>query len=97
MKRQNCWEFMKCGREPGGKKVKQLGVCPAAISGEGDGSNQGKFRGRICWAVAGTFCEDTVKGSFAKKIRTCLVCPFYTKVLEEEGNDFEMLLPLSDL
>jgi len=25
----NCWEFKKCGRQPGGPKVAELGVCPA--------------------------------------------------------------------
>lgn len=24
---KNCWEFKKCGRETGGSKVKELGVC----------------------------------------------------------------------
>ena len=26
----NCWEVKKCGREPGGAKVAELGVCPAS-------------------------------------------------------------------
>jgi hypothetical protein len=25
----NCWEFKNCGREIGGIKVKEMGVCPA--------------------------------------------------------------------
>jgi hypothetical protein len=29
-KKQNCWEYMKCGREPGGEKVAELGICRAA-------------------------------------------------------------------
>jgi hypothetical protein len=29
-KKLNCWEVKKCGREPGGVKVKELGVCPAS-------------------------------------------------------------------
>jgi len=24
----NCWEFKKCGREPGGEKASELGICP---------------------------------------------------------------------
>ena len=31
--RLNCWEVKKCGREPGGKSVATLGVCPAASEG----------------------------------------------------------------
>ena len=29
-KKQNCWEYMKCGREPEGEKVAELGICRAA-------------------------------------------------------------------
>jgi hypothetical protein len=96
MKKQNCWEFKKCGREPGGKKVEKLGVCPAAKPGEGSGVNHGKYQGRICWAVAGTFCEGEIKGSFAKGTHTCLTCDFYRKVVDEEDDDFNMLLPLPE-
>ena len=96
MKKQNCWEFKKCGRQPGGKKVKELGICPATLSGDGDGFNNGKYQGRVCWAVVGTFCDGEVKGSFAKKTHTCLTCDFYKKVLEEEEDNFELLLPIQD-
>ncbi len=41
MKRRNCWEVKKCGRQPGGEKVEELGVCPAAELSEYDGINQG--------------------------------------------------------
>lgn len=95
-KKLNCWEFKQCGREKGGAREKELGVCPATISGKGDGFNGGLVRGRVCWAVAGTFCEGTVEGSFAKDYRTCLECDFYASVLEEEGVFFDLLLPLSD-
>ena len=30
--KKNCWEYKKCGREVGGAKVKDLGVCPAATN-----------------------------------------------------------------
>ena len=30
----NCWEFFRCGREPGGKNAEKLGVCPAATVGK---------------------------------------------------------------
>jgi len=91
-KKQNCWEFKECGREPGGKKITHLGVCPAALSGEGDGINYGNERGRVCWAVTGTFCGDEIQGTFAQKEATCLECPFFNKVDEEENVDFQLLL-----
>ena len=95
-KKQNCWEFMGCGREKAGSQVKGFGICPAAQTGEGNGVNNGEKRGRVCWSVAGTFCDDSIKGTFAKEFHTCLECPFYKKIVEEEGNDFEMLLPIDE-
>jgi len=31
MERKNCWEVLKCGREPGGYRVSEAGVCPTYI------------------------------------------------------------------
>lgn len=50
MERLNCWEYRKCGREVAGANAEELGVCPAALPGEHDGTNKGRFGGRICWA-----------------------------------------------
>ncbi|MBT8371025.1 MAG: protein kinase [Deltaproteobacteria bacterium] len=85
-KKINCWQYMKCGREPGGKKASRLGVCPAAADISFDGINDGKNAGRFCWAVAGTFCGGTVQGSFAEKRESCLTCDFFNKVRSEEGS-----------
>jgi len=75
---------MKCGREPGGKKVAQLGVCPAAVEIKVDGINGGKNGGRACWAIAGTFCGGKVQGTFAQKYFSCKECSFWGKVSQEE-------------
>ena len=40
----NCWEYMKCGREKGGEKADELGVCPAYPD-----------HGQHCACIAGTF------------------------------------------
>jgi len=85
MGKLNCWEFKKCGREPGGVNVSQIGVCPAAIEASADGQNGGKNGGRICWAVTGTLCEGEVQGTSAQKRISCLICDFYELVREEEG------------
>ncbi len=82
---RNCWEQMKCGREPGGEKAEDLGVCPAAADSSFDGINRGKNAGRFCWAVAGTFCGGKVQGSFAEKRESCLGCDFFKSVRAEEG------------
>ncbi len=62
---QDCWDAKKCGRTPGGAKVKKMGICPAYPD-----------RGRSCWAVAGTFCGGDVQGSATDKLGSCVLCEF---------------------
>ncbi len=92
--KQNCWEFKKCGREPGGVKVDELGICPATTDTSSYGLNGGKNAGRICWAVAGTFCCGKVQGSFARKRMSCLNCDLFKLVMEEDGvENFVLMKP----
>jgi len=63
----NCWEFMKCGRIPGGSNEVELGICPAYTFNAG----------QACWLVAGTFCGGRAQGTFAQKKSSCLTCEFY--------------------
>src|ERR1035437_2445650 len=65
----NCWEYMRCGRIPGGENADQPGVCPAYTYGAG----------HACWLVAGTFCGGQVQGTFAQKEGTCRNCEFYKR------------------
>lgn len=85
----NCWEFKSCGRQPGGAKVHELGVCPAATVDYANGINRGRKGGRACWAIAGTLCGGTVQGTFASKLANCITCEFYKAVQAEEGADFK--------
>jgi hypothetical protein len=93
--RQNCWEFKKCGREPGGVNAAERGICPASREATFDGLNFGKNGGRICWAIAGTFCaEGEPVGEFAAQLLSCMDCDFFKKVRAEEGSaNFELLIP----
>ena len=84
-KKLNCWEFKNCGREPGGVKVNEQGICPATNNSLVNGVNGGNNGGRICWSIAGTFCNGEIKGSFAQDKFTCLMCDFF-KLVEEEEN-----------
>lgn len=94
VRRMNCWEGKRCGREPGGAKTAELGVCPAATDTSVDGLNDGKNGGRICWAVTGTFCGGEVQGSFAAKELSCMNCEFYKRVKSEQGTlNFKLLRP----
>jgi hypothetical protein len=87
MGKVNCWEFKKCGRQSGGPKVTELGLCPASTEERLDGSNHGARAGRTCWFVAGTLCGGTVQGVFATKLANCRNCEFYQLVSQEEGRD----------
>jgi hypothetical protein len=89
MGNQNCWEFKKCGREPGGAKANELGVCPASTENRTDRVNGGKNGGRACWAITGTLCGGKVQGTFASKVGNCLKCEFYQQVGAEEGPNQE--------
>ncbi len=91
--KQNCWEFKKCGREPEGAKVAELGVCPATIDTFTNGLNSGTNAGRLCWATAGTFCGGNAQGTHARKQANCRGCDFYKKVEEEESDQFLLLNP----
>jgi hypothetical protein len=82
---QNCWEFKKCGREKGGAKAAELGVCSAALETRVHGVNAGKNGGRACWAVTGTLCGGKVQGTFATKLGNCMNCEFFKLILTEEG------------
>ncbi|MFC1592727.1 two-CW domain-containing protein [Candidatus Omnitrophota bacterium] len=88
MIRENCWEVMKCGRESGGAKANELGVCSATLNTTADGIHGGKNGGRVCWAITGTLCEGKVQGIFADKLHNCKTCKFYEIVSKDEGENF---------
>ena len=87
MPKLNCWEILICGRQPDGAKEHEMGVCPASVCAETDKINGGKNGGRACWAIAGTFCEGKVHGTYAMKCESCMDCKVYKLVDEEEGKD----------
>ena len=89
-KKVNCWEFKQCGREPGGKHARDLGVCPSATESKLNGAHGGTNAGRACWIVAGTMCGGTVQGTFAKKFDSCEKCDFYKAVVAQEDKQYEL-------
>ena len=88
MEKMNCWEFKKCGREPGGRNEVAMGACPAARERRLDGVHEGRQGGRACWVVAGSMCEGRIQGTFAQKFETCSKCDFYQTVRGEERGGF---------
>jgi len=59
-----CWKFIGCGIEKDTTRN-----CPAY-----------PYFGRICFGVAGTFCEHGISGIYASKIEECAKCPFYQEL-----------------
>lgn len=90
MGKMNCWEFKKCGREPGGAEERTLGPCPAARELRLDGAHGGRQGGRACWVVAGSMCGGEIQGTFAQKFASCSKCSFYQLVRREEQGGFNM-------
>jgi hypothetical protein len=92
--KKNCWKVKKCGREQGGTKVGELGVCPASLETRLDGVHNGKNAGRACWVVAGTLCCKEPLGTFAQKPNRCEECDFYHLVRREEIPTFSFAVRL---
>jgi len=92
MHKDNCWEFMKCGRETGGINIAEFGLCAAAADTSANGINGGINGGRICWSVAGLFAKK-IDCLFAKKTLSCINCDFFRLVNKEEGDaNFRFLI-----
>ena len=84
---ENCWEYMKCGRDGSNN----LGICPAVTEAKAHAVNRGKNGGRVCWAVSGTYCLGKVQGTYAQKVMICSDCDFRKKVQEEERGGFRQI------
>ena len=87
--KMNCWQFKKCGREAGGLKSFEMGVCSASTDSSYNGSNGGSNAGRHCWRIAGTLCGGKVQGTYASKLTNCVACDFYKTVVKEEGSNIK--------
>ncbi len=80
----NCWEFKRCGREPGGPKAKEFGPCPVVTYVALNGLHGGKNAGRACWVIAGSLCGGKVQGNEEQKRKGCWECDFLHLVKKEE-------------
>lgn len=94
LRKLNCWEHKKCGRQPQGSRVADRGVCPAALEESLDGTHDGTNAGRACWIVCGTLCQGQVQGTFAHKFKSCEQCDFYQMVKSEERAAFTLSVVL---
>lgn len=92
--RLNCWEVFNCGRELGGIRAYELGVCPASTDVRFDRINNGTNAGRACWVITASMCDGQEQGDFRRKFRTCARCEFYARVKKEEGVNFRPTVSL---
>ncbi len=81
----NCWEFMGCGREPGGARAEEFGVCPAATMVSADGLNDGVNGGRVCWLIEDSGCRMVLEKIGRGCMSSCMRCEFHLHVKSEEG------------
>ena len=100
MSKLNCWEFKDCGRQPGGKHIDNLGVCPVTKEVRLDCTHGGINAGRSCWVVASTLCNGEVQRTFEHKFIDCVRCDFYNAVKKEEYPNFklspELMIKIND-
>jgi hypothetical protein len=94
VKKVNCWEFKKCGRQPGGLHETDLGICPATVDRRLNGVHGGTNAGRACWVLAGTMCGGKIQGTFAQKYENCEACEFFKTVKKEEGSSYDLSIVL---
>ncbi|HTF99236.1 MAG TPA: hypothetical protein VK654_01455 [Nitrospirota bacterium] len=88
-KKLNCWEHKKCGRQPGGQRAEELGICPVTVCCDLNGTHEGQNAGRACWAIAGSLCGGKIQGTYAQKLHNCWTCDFMKSVkVEEETSQF---------
>ncbi len=58
-----CWKIKKCGRETGGLRVHDLGICPVSLEKNANGTGR-DIHFPMCWIIAGTMCKKEVQGTF---------------------------------
>ena len=81
----NCWEFMRCGREPGGAHAAELGVCPVTTKVSANGLNGGFNGGRVCWVIEDNCCQCVLEKTGTHKNSSCIRCEFHIRIKSEEG------------
>ena len=88
--RTNCWEYLSCGREPGGSNADEMGVCPVTTFEAADGFLGGRNGGRACVYITGTFCCQVLKGTQRDNKKPCIDCGFYKLLRRENGENMSL-------
>lgn len=86
MSMENCWEVLKCGREPGGTRVDERGPCVATTFVPADGFLGGVNGGRACMFLSGTLCHGSQQRTAEEKEEACQKCKFHRRLTHRHGN-----------
>ncbi len=95
---KNCWDFKNCNYHPNNINLDistdtnncEMDKCPATTSGIFNGTNNGLYAGRFCWAVKETKCCKKGQEDYKKSIINCLDCDFFQLVSKEEDRYFTL-------
>ena len=63
----NCWEYMKCQRQPDGNKSDEMGVCPASMDDTFDGINFGKTQEESAGPLQAPAAEEKFREHMPKR------------------------------
>jgi len=84
-KKDNCWDYMKCGKGPDENGKNKFIMCPVVFHEAANGLNGGVNGGRLCWLVASKKKYGEMKHLNQKRTDPCFFCEFHYKVMAEEG------------
>jgi hypothetical protein len=88
MRKLNCWEYTRCGKEHGA--VDPRACCPVSTYASAHGVNQGESAGRLCWSIPGSHCRGQEGTDDPDGVpEACERCGFHALVLAEEGVSFQ--------
>ena len=88
--KSNCWEVIKCGREPGGKSHVEKGVCPVTVFTAADGFLGGENGGRACVFIVGSLAMDKTIGTCERANGDCFKCKFFKRLKKQYKRAFRL-------
>jgi hypothetical protein len=84
---------MACGREAGGRKAGELGICPVSLRSQPEGVSRAAGRGQPCWAFPGNACDHRSDGQPGQDSLACRQCERMQQVCDREGRYFALRQP----
>ncbi len=76
-----CWEIKRCGREVGGARVDEYGVCPVSRMMSDHNGDVEEADVVLCWRETNTLCGVVYGGAGAVKMMHCSDCEYYKQAM----------------